>query len=113
MRTLKSALIPTLLVLLAASMVTVMWWEVSKSPLADGPRKTSGRVTAATTSDITTTLSTVAQLSPQESIRAVASFVKVTLLAFLKVTVLMGLPGVFTVVVVNRMKRHRRQSDGA
>ena len=107
MRILKSALFPTLLVLLAASIVTVMLWGVSKSVLADGIRKSSGRDTATTTTDITTTTSTATQLSPQESIRAV------TLLAFLKVTVLMGIPGVFTVVVVNRMKRHHRQFGGA
>ena len=111
MRTLKNVLFLTLVLLLAASVVIVLLWGISKSGLADRMRKTSGRDITSTTTDVVS--SGTAPTSPQDSIRAIASFVKVSILAFLKVTVLLGIPGVLTAIAVYRMKRHQRQQGEA
>ena len=113
MQSLKNAVIPTLVVLLAASIVIALLWGVSKTGLADGLSKGSGREITDSTSDTTASTDAGSQASPQDRIRAIAAFLKVRLLSLLKVTILMGVPGVLTVIIVNRMKQGNRESDGA
>jgi hypothetical protein len=108
MRTLKSTLFAILVVLFAASVVITLLWGVSNSGLADRLRQALGHAPVAARTDVTPG---VASVSSQASIRTAASFVRITLLAFLKVIFLMGLPGVVTVIIVNRLKLHPRQPD--
>ena|SRR5690349_838829 len=109
MQTLKTALFPILVILLAASIVTALLWGVSTLPIADRIRTGVGREFAVSTGE--TIPSTVVQPSSQETIQAIASFVKVTILGLLKIIVLMGIPGVVTVILVKLVKRNRRQGN--
>ncbi len=107
MQRLRNALLPTFIVLLAASMVTAVLWDVSQSSIGNAMRQGIGSGQSGQALDSATPIT--AQASAQENIRAIASIVKVTILGLLKVTVFMGLPGALTVIVLNSMKRSNQQ----